>query len=132
MKLFWRFIRTDIKKSKRNYALFGCTIFLGVIAIVISLLLTRTGKLLYADTLLSDYGNYDVAFCQVSDKLKDVIEKELGLTLDWQRLDGKKASRIVYRIPGLDFDDHSNYDTLMNEAIDKIVAFSKVFKKYMK
>lgn len=63
---------------------------------------------------------------------KDVIEKELGLTLDWQRLDGKKASRIVYRIPGLDFDDHSNYDTLMNEAIDKIVAFSKVFKKYMK
>ena len=60
------------------------------------------------------------------------IEKELGLTLDWQRLDGKKASRIVYRIPGLDFDDHSNYDTLMNEAIDKIVAFSKVFKKYMK
>ena len=132
MKLFWRFIRTDVKKSKRNFVLFGCTIFLGVIAIVISLLLTRTGKLLYADTLLSDYGNYDVAFCQVSDKLKDVIEKELGLTLDWQRLDGKKASRIVYRIPGLDFDDHSNYDTLMNEAIDKIIAFSKVFKKYMK
>ena len=87
MKLFWRFIRTDIKKSKRNFALFGCTIFLGVIAIVISLLLTRTGKLLYADTLLSDYGNYDVAFCQVSDKLKDVIEKdnrfsELGYVFD--------------------------------------------------
>lgn len=33
---------------------------------------------------------------------KDSIEKELGLALDWQRLDGKKASRIVYRIPGLD------------------------------
>lgn len=38
----------------------------------------------------------------------------------------------MYRIPGLDFDDHSNYDTLMNEAIDKIIDFSKVFKKYMK
>ena len=63
---------------------------------------------------------------------KDSIEKELGLALDWQRLDVKKASRIVYRIPGLDFDDHSNYDTLMNEAIDKIIDFSKVFKKYMK
>ena len=87
MKLFWGFIRTDVKKSKRNFALFGCTIFLGVIAIVISLLLTRTGKLLYTDTLLSDYGNYDVAFCQVSDKLKDVIEKdnrfsELGYVFD--------------------------------------------------
>lgn len=27
MKLFWRFIRTDVKKSKRNFVLFGCTIF---------------------------------------------------------------------------------------------------------
>lgn len=91
MKLFWRFIRTDVKKSKRNFVLFGCTIFLGVIAIVISLLLTRTGKLLYADTLLSDYGNYDVAFCQVSDKLKDVIEKdnrfsELGYVFDQESI----------------------------------------------
>ena len=38
MKLFWRFIRTDVKKSKRNFVLFGCTIFLGVIAIVISIM----------------------------------------------------------------------------------------------
>ena len=63
---------------------------------------------------------------------KSQIESELGLQLDWQRLDEKKASRIMYRIPGLNFDDHSNYDTLMNEIIDKVVLFVKVFKKYVK
>ena len=60
------------------------------------------------------------------------IESELGLELDWQRLDGKKASRIIYRIPGLNFDDHSNYDYLMNGIIDKVILFVKVFKKYVK
>lgn len=60
------------------------------------------------------------------------IESALGLELDWQRLDDKKASRIIYRIPGLDFDDHSNYKDLMNEAIDKALAFVKVFKKHIK
>lgn len=71
---------------------------------------------------------------QIFDNLyqeKEKIEKELGLSLDWQRLDGKKASRIMYRIPGLDFDNHSNYDELMNEIIDKAVAFSTTFKKYI-
>ena len=63
---------------------------------------------------------------------KDEIEDELGLSLDWQRLDDKKASRILYRIPGLNFDDHSNYDVLMNEMIDRAIAFTKVFKKYIK
>ena len=63
---------------------------------------------------------------------KAQIETELGLQLDWQRLDDKKASRIMYRIPGLNFDDHSNYDMLMNDIIDKVVLFVKVFKKYVK
>ena len=64
---------------------------------------------------------------QIFDNLyqkKEKIENELGLSLDWQRLDGKKASRIMYRIPGLDFDNHSNYDELMNEIIDKAVALT--------
>ena len=62
---------------------------------------------------------------------KDEIEQKLGLDPEWQRLDGKKAARILYRMPGLNFDDHSNYDSLMNEMIDKAVLFSTVFKKYV-
>lgn len=63
---------------------------------------------------------------------KDEIEEKLQLQLAWQRLDEKKASRILYRIPGLNFDDHSNYNALMNEMIDKAVLFTSVFKKYVK
>lgn len=65
-------------------------------------------------------------------KVKDEIERKLGLSLDWQRLDSKKASRIIYKMPGLNFDDHSNYNSLMNNMIDNAVKFSKVFKKYVK
>ena len=63
---------------------------------------------------------------------KDEIEKKIGFPLDWQRLDDKKASRILYRIPGLNFDNHSNYDSLMNDMIDKAIMFVNVFKKYVK
>ena len=65
-------------------------------------------------------------------KSKEEIEDKLGLKLDWRRLDDKQASRILYRIHGLDFDDHSNYDELMNEMIDKAELFTSVFKKYVK
>lgn len=62
---------------------------------------------------------------------KEEIDEKLGFHPDWQRLDGKKAARILYRMPGLDFEDHSNYDSLMNEMIDKATLFAKVFKKYV-
>lgn len=62
---------------------------------------------------------------------KDEIEEKLGFKPDWQKLDGKKASRIILRMPGLNFDDHSNYDQIMNDMIDKAIVFAKVFKKYI-
>ena len=71
---------------------------------------------------------------ELFDKLydnKDAIENALGSELEWARLDGKKASRIKYSIPGLNFDDHSNYDNLMNQTIDFAVKMRDVFKKYI-
>lgn len=62
---------------------------------------------------------------------KEEIESELGLKLEWDRLNTKKASRIKYYIDGLDFDDHSNYESLMNQSIDTIVMMRNVFKKYI-
>lgn len=62
---------------------------------------------------------------------KDEIEGKLGFSLVWDRLDGKKASRIKHYINGLNFDDHSNYDTLMNEVVDKAVLMRDTFKKYL-
>lgn len=62
---------------------------------------------------------------------KEEIESALGFELIWDRLDGKKASRIKYRIEGLNFDDHSNYNELMNLTIDVAVKMRDTFKKYI-
>ena len=62
-------------------------------------------------------------------KLSDEIEKDLGFKMDWQRLDDKKASRIIYYILGLDFNNHKNYNELIDEVIDKAVKIRTVFKK---
>ena len=63
---------------------------------------------------------------------REDIEKQLGFKMDWQRLDSAKASRVLYRIEGLNFDDHSNYDSLIDEAIDKVIKMKSVFKDRVK
>ena len=62
---------------------------------------------------------------------KSEIENELGLTLDWNRLDNKKASRIKYYISGLNFDDHSNYPELMSKVLDTVLKMRTVFKNHI-
>lgn len=62
---------------------------------------------------------------------KDEIEADLGFKLDWRRLNNSKASRIVTFIKGLNFDDHSNYNDLINKTIDLAVLMRDTFKKYI-
>lgn len=63
--------------------------------------------------------------------LSEEIQNELGFSMDWQRLDNKKASRIIYYIGGLDFDNHENYDELINEVMDKVIAIRDVFRNHL-
>ena len=101
---------------------------IGVSSCHISLTLVNKEGIIVIELYINDDKDlYD----KLSDD-KETIEQELNLPLDWQRLDDKKASRIMYRIPGLNFDDHSNYDQLINEMIDKAILFAKVFKKRVK
>lgn len=72
---------------------------------------------------------------EIFDKLflkKDIIENEIGLNFDWQRLDNKKASRIIYKINSLNFDDKSNYNDLINIVIDRVLQIKPIFSKYLK
>lgn len=62
---------------------------------------------------------------------KQEIEEDVGAALDWQRLDKKKASRILYKIPGLNFEDHSNYHMHMNQIIDLVLRFRSGFKRFI-
>ena len=41
------------------------------------------------------------------------------------------SSRIKYYINGLDFDNHSNYDELINKTIELAVVMRDIFKKYI-
>ena len=71
---------------------------------------------------------------ELFDKLyqkKAEIENDLGFKLDWRRLNNSKASRIVTFIKGLNFDDHSNYNELINKTIDLAVLMRDKFKKYI-
>ena len=71
---------------------------------------------------------------ELFDKLfenKNGIEEELGFKLDWQRLDNRSASRIKYYIKGLNFDDHSNYDDLIDKTINIAVKMRDIFKRYI-
>lgn len=58
----------------------------------------------------------------------EAIHDELGVTLEWQRLDNKKAARIIYYISGLDFNNHENYDEMINEVIDKVIVIRDSFR----
>lgn len=62
---------------------------------------------------------------------KEKIESKLDMSFNWERLDDKKASRIKYDIPGLDFSNHENYPYLMSQCIEKIILMREVFKKYI-
>lgn len=74
----------------------------------------------------SDKDIYDILY-----EKKNEIEGETGLTFEWNRLDSKKACRIKHFIYGLDFDNHSNYNQLMDEVIDKAIIMRKVIQKYL-
>lgn len=63
--------------------------------------------------------------------VSEEIENELGFNMDWQRLDNKKVSRIIYYISGLDFDNHENYDELINEVIDKVILIKRAFRNHL-
>ena len=74
----------------------------------------------------SDKKLYDSLF-----EKKNEIERELDMIFEWDRLDSKKASRIKHYIHGLDFENHSNYDQLMNEVIDKVIRMKTVLRRYL-
>lgn len=63
---------------------------------------------------------------------KAEIEQTAGITLDWDKLDNKKASTICTYIPNLNFNDKSNYSELMSRTIDLVVALREAFTPFLK
>ena len=63
---------------------------------------------------------------------KDQIESACGFELEWNRLDGKKASYVCTYIPGLDFDSTGNYVELMNKSSDLVLTIRNAFVPFLK
>jgi hypothetical protein len=61
---------------------------------------------------------------------KDLIEKESGLTFDWQELPEKKASRIIVTNPA-EFDDQSKWTEQFDWIMATCIKMKKAFKKYI-
>ena len=74
------------------------------------------------------YINEDKALFNKLYQQQETIENAIGRKLEWTSAENKKASRILARIPGLNFSDHSNYPRLMEEAIDMVIKMRDVFK----
>lgn len=62
---------------------------------------------------------------------RDEIETALGFSLEWNRLDNKKASYISAYIKGLDFKKQDNYPELMEQIIDMVVRMKKTFPGFI-
>ena len=65
------------------------------------------------------------------DALKEAraeIEEQLGMSLDWQRLDEKRACRVGYDAPGRIDDGPAHLAELEDWAVEWVGKFHKVFK----
>lgn len=63
---------------------------------------------------------------------KKEIEDIAEVVLDWDKLENKKACTICTCISNLNFNDQSNYNNLMNKAIDLVVALREAFTPFLK
>ena len=60
---------------------------------------------------------------------KTEIESKLGYELTWDRKDDKSSSSICAYIDGLDYDNKSNYQSLMEQIITKTCGIKNVFSE---
>jgi len=130
---FWEQFNTVVMEKGKPFSLRKAStdhwydVALGITAAHIGITLVNKEHIIGVEV----YINNDKALFDSLFEKKAEIEEQTGMSFCWERLDGKKASRIKYSIPGLDFDNHGNYHELMGEIIDKVVIMRDVFKKYI-
>lgn len=93
----------------------------------ISLTVYTLKKEIRIETLIRDNKDlYDYLESQ-----KEVIEKELGYSLNWERLDDKKASRISIS-KKIDINKEENWDEAIDWHLKRAVEFYNVFSMRIK
>jgi hypothetical protein len=83
--------------------------------------------------LYIDNGNYDFnknAFDSLI-RNKSEIENGFGDSLNWERLDDKRASLIRYPLSGIGLQDEDRWPELQDHLIELMINFEKAFKPYI-
>ena len=62
---------------------------------------------------------------------RESIESQIGESLDWQRLDHRKASRIAIRRQGSIDDDQKTLKEMEDWAVGKLMDFKRVFSPHL-
>ncbi len=84
---------------------------------------------LYIDTL--DQGVNKAIFDHLY-RHREAVEQAFGASLDWQRLDSRRASRIAYYIRGKGgLRDRDRWDTLQDAMIDAMIRLERALKPYI-
>mgnify|MGYP001452565489 CR=1 FL=1 len=59
---------------------------------------------------------------------KKKIENILGERLKWERLDKKRACRIIYTFDGIGLKNKDEWGKLQDKMIDKMILLEKAFR----
>ncbi len=62
---------------------------------------------------------------------KDYIEQEIGLKLEWDRNDSKKASKAFTYLNKFSLSKQDDFIDISNKMIDLLVLFRKAFLRYI-
>lgn len=64
-------------------------------------------------------------------KHKNKIEKEFGGKLNWEKLEGRRASRISIKFEGKGLKDKDKWDKLQDKMIDAMIRLEKALKRFI-
>lgn len=89
-------------------------------------LLNKEGKVRINMWIPNNKVQYDRFF-----ENRNSIEGYLGFSLDWDRLDNKKASRICTYIDNFSFSKPNEFEIISNKMIDILVMFRTAFQNHI-
>lgn len=69
------------------------------------------------------------AFDQLKVNFKEIIEKNLGVSLNWERMDEKKSSRIKFELLGVSYFNEEDWDKMIDFLLESSTKLEKEFKK---
>ncbi len=121
--MFFKMFKISFRKMKRSYLLLFLTLFFSVSALSVALLIVRSQKMQEADRILQDYGNYDWAFCEVTEELENQIAGD------------ERFSKLgyVYDIGGFSFQKSGGtveIGALENKSTEKMYYVNPIMGRY--